>query len=129
MKVIDPGHRYTLNELDVKIPDLPQYLTFVKREGPNYPGNVGHYPGTTIQEVCRCLIDRLKLVFTQEPCDEDIAAISNLRETIWLLERRAAWRHGRNWPQNVDDKFWMHLIETYPTCNKCGHIGCKGSCH
>jgi hypothetical protein len=48
MKVIDPGHYYELNVLDGDLP-LPAYLRFVKREGPGYPGNKDHYPGTTCQ--------------------------------------------------------------------------------
>lgn len=62
MKVIDPGHVYDLRSLDG---EQLNRLVFVKREGPSYPGNVGHYPGTTMQEVLRALIDRLP---PRSPC-------------------------------------------------------------
>lgn len=48
---------------------------FVKREGEHFPGNVGHYPGTTMQEVLRVLIDRAKYVNSQIPCLETEMAI------------------------------------------------------
>jgi hypothetical protein len=55
MKVLEAGHKYELLSLDG---GEPQILTFVKREGEGYPGNVGHHPGTTLQEVLRAEIDR-----------------------------------------------------------------------
>lgn len=121
MNVLDPGHEYELNSLDGGDPIL---LTFVKREGRGYPGNVGQHPGTTIQEVCRALIDRLRYVYCQIPCNEDLRSIEHLRRVIAELESRAADRHGRS-----GLKLWGHpAIELCPTCPTCGHIGCGDTC-
>jgi hypothetical protein len=43
MRIIDPGHDYILSVYDG---EGEQRLTFMKREGPGFPGNIGHYPGT-----------------------------------------------------------------------------------
>lgn len=121
MKVLDPGHRYLLGTLDGHI-DHQVELIFVKRYGPNYPGNVGSYAGTTIQEVCRALIDRLKYLDQQIPCPENKHAQHYLRAAIWQMEQRAAKRHGRT--LDVDP----FTIEELETCPKCLHIGCEGTC-
>lgn len=126
MKVVDPGHKYALNLLDDEY-DLKFLLTFVKREGENYPGNVGHYSGVNIQEVLRALIDRVKYLNNQIKDKRNYVVIDCLRESLWALECRAAERHNR-FDRFITD-FEMLLIETYPTCNKCGHIGCNGECH
>jgi hypothetical protein len=120
MKIIDPGHVYDLQNLDGPSTST---LYFVKREGPGYPGNVGHHEGTNMQEVLRALIDRLKYVNGQAPDNRNALSIAHLRTTLWLLEDRAADRHGRE--LNVD----MLGIELLPTCPKCGHLGCVGACH
>lgn len=136
MKVIDPGHVYELKWLDGE-PDVQSRscteecsqnrLTFVKREGAGYPGNVGHHPGTTIQEVLRALIDRVNYLDNQIPHSANQSVITKLREAIGHLEFRAAARHGRDL-----QPFLMRMgqhIEDLPTCPKCLHIGCSGSCH
>jgi len=121
VKVIDPGHDYLLGTLDGS---TEVRLTFVKREGPGYPGNVGHHSGTTMQECLRALIDRAKYVNEQIPCPETESAIDLMRATILLFEIRAARRHGRE--LTTSRLLWL---EDEPTCSKCGHIGCDGSCH
>lgn len=128
MEIIDPGHQYHLRSLD-----LPeghergfQTLTFVKREGPGYPGNSSHHPGTTTQEVLRVLIDRAFYVDNQIADEANQKVIRNLREAIFYLEERAARRHGRPFPPMVDI---IDGIEKIPTCHKCNHIGCEGNCH
>ncbi len=120
MKVIDPGHEYLLDSYDGGEP-VP--LVFMKREGEGYPFNVGHHPGTNCQEVLRVLIDRVKYLQKQIPCDENHGLLTHLRGALFCLEYRAARRHGR----------LLHLpsenppeIEDYPTCSGCGHIGCEG---
>lgn len=98
-------------------------LTFVKREGDGYPGNVGHYPGTTTQEVLRALIDRTEYVNNQIPCEENLEVLRHLRSAILQLEDRAAFRHGRVLPDiELED------IERLSTCSICGHIGCEETC-
>lgn len=59
MTVIDPGHEYLMDSLDG---EQTNRLVFVKRQGVKYPGNVGAHPGTTMQEVLRALLERLKYV-------------------------------------------------------------------
>lgn len=138
MKVIDPGHIYELAWLDGlpyllttgdSLTDKTAYqqgsntLVFVKREGDKFPGNIGHHAGTNIQEVLRALMDRLKYLDNQIHDERNNVCIEYLRRTIWLLEDRAAERHGREFD------YFPNNIELEPTCNKCGHIGCMGDCH
>lgn len=143
MKIIDPGHVYNLDWLDGSPLSRESELSFVKREGDGYPGNVGHYPGTTLQEVIRALIDRVKYLDRQVPDWRNKSILYLLRQCIWLLELRAAQRHHRplelrtimlpivigrdvHWLENTRDEF-SH-IESLPVCRKCLHIGCPGSC-
>lgn len=124
MVVLDPGHKYLLTELDIEDVAKLQTLTFVKREGKLYPGNVGHHQGTTTQEVLRALIDRIVYVNRQIYDNTNIALLHHLRESIWYLEYRAARRHGRA----PLDRAMIGVIETLRTCSECGHIGCQGEC-
>lgn len=117
MKVIDPGHVYELASLDG---GDPWRLTFVKREGSGYHGNVGHHPGTTMQEVLRALIERANYVNRQIPCAETEAAIGLLEAALVLFELRAARRHGREPVATVEEMVYGE------TCWKCGHVGCRG---
>lgn len=118
MKVIDPGHTYQLDGLDG---GTPQTIRFVKRCEPpeKYPGNVGAYPGTTIQEVLRVLIDRAQYVGRQLPCEETDRAIEAMRDAIRRLEERAARRHDRA-PSPAPTR-----PELERTCPTCGHIRCE----
>lgn len=122
MKVIDPGHKFALRNLDAGADVTPQYIEFVKRVGPKYGDNAGPHPGTTIQEVCRALISRLNFVDDMEHDVANHVAISNLRNVLRALETRAAKRHGRPTPLFVD------AIEEMAVCPLCGHIGCSGEC-
>jgi hypothetical protein len=121
--ILDPGHQYALRSLDSES-DETVTLTFVKREGPGYPGNQGHHSGTTTQEVLRALIDRGEYVNRQVPCAETEAATELLRSALLLLELRAARRHGRflDMP-SVDRAVYAQC------CSKCNHVGCDGNCH
>lgn len=124
MIVKDPGHCYLLDYLDAKMGDEKQgMLTFVKRVGDKYPGNTYGHAGTNIQEVLRALIERVKYVNNQIPCSQNEIILLKLRESILLLEERAAIRHGREPIRK------SYEIELAPTCSKCGHIGCQGECH
>ena len=98
-----------------------QRLTFVKREGDKYPGNVGSYSGTTMQEVLRALIERAKYVYRQAPCDETGRCILMWERSILLLEQRAARRHGRELTVDFQD-----VIDGIDKCERCGHVGCPG---
>lgn len=123
MKVLDPGHYYELANLDVdpKLVMTP-HLAFVKREGPGYPGNVGHHQGTTVQEVLRACIDRLQYVNAQDWSDFTDEARACLMQAVYLLEYRAALRHDRTPPSETDAVFGQ-------CCPKCNHVGCVGGCH
>lgn len=119
MNVLDPGHIYLLDQLD---DDSKERLIFVKREGIGYPGNVGHYPGTNLQEVLRALIDRVSYLNNQIPDIRNSQIKHKLRECLVLLEERAAERHGRV------INLLFGRVEDYATCKKCGHIQCSGEC-
>lgn len=123
MNVRDPGHRFDLALLDQKEWEPPfATITYVKREGPGYPGNVGSYSGTTLQESWRAEIARLKYLNAQVEHPYNTMIIGMLRSAISLLETRAAVRHGRRLPGFQVD------VESMITCPKCLHIGCDGSC-
>lgn len=125
MKTTDPGHQYILETLD----DGGNFsaLTFVKREGPKYPGNVGHYGGTNLQEIWRASIARLRYLDAQDNCSENFIIIRSLQEAIYLLEIRAARRHGVTFPVlKIAVMMESNEIEDIPFCKDCGHILCKG---
>ncbi len=123
MEIIDPGHRYRLRNLDGYGSNI---LQFVKREGHKYPGNIGQYEGTNMQEVLRVLIDRLKYLDKQDHSDENELCITLLRTCIARLEVRAAIRHKRKIPKEC---YNTQMIEIKAVCRDCGHIGCKGECN
>lgn len=117
MKVIDPGHDYDLRTLDMG--DRTVRLVFVKREGVDYPGNVGHHGGTTMQEVIRALIDRGRYVNAQKPNAETEAAIEHLSIANFLLESRAARLKGR--PLAAAS---LREFESLPVCDRHLHVSC-----
>jgi hypothetical protein len=117
MKVLDPGHEYRLSTIDDPYGVETIALRFVKREGEGYPGNVGHYSGTIIQEALRACIDRLKYVNNQIPDDRNIDVAHHLRCALFLLEDRAAERHGKNLGEDVK----IVGIENLPV-GKNGHL-------
>jgi hypothetical protein len=144
MKVTDPGHTYELDWLDGLPIGVPlrraqadgavadgdifeNRLIFVKREGDGYPGNVGHHPGTNMQEVLRALIDRVKYLNAQVPDGRNGMVVRHLRGALLWLEDRAADRHGRT----LDPHTWNvdRAIELEPACPECGHVGhAAGAC-
>lgn len=120
MKVIDRGHIYELASLDG---GAPQTLVFVKRFDPKdpsrFPGNFNAHPGTTLQNVIRALLERMRYLQGQIWCVENFIGIPLLRIVLWLLEFRAGRRHG---------KFYVHRLkfsEVAPMCQNCGHTDCK----
>ncbi len=115
MIVLDPGHDFVLSNLDGQ---SQSRLTFVKREGERFPGNFGHHPGTTSQEVVRALINRAQYVQRQIPCWQTRLSVHLMRAVIWLYEHRAARTHGRRWFRR------LRGVELLPTCIACGHIDC-----
>jgi len=120
-KVIDPGHHYQLLVLDGFSND-ERDLQFVKRcdraRPERYPGNTNSYPGTTLQSVIRCLIERLHYLQGQVWCLENWVILRALGLALWLLEFRAARRHKR---------FYWHgpkFATTARMCSMCGHTQC-----
>ncbi len=128
-EVLDKGHRYELLSLDddEQIGNFTgrfyQTLTFVKRcdlQNPErFPGNENAYPGTTVQSVVRALLERLRYLQNQIWSLENVFVIFCLRCVLWLMEFRAARRHGHT--------YWKSLTfaETEPLCQKCGHTICE----
>jgi hypothetical protein len=86
MRVIYPGHRYVLSELDGTSTNA--VLQFVQRRPHHEPA-----PGTTNQEVCRALIDRVKVLDAEVPWFGNAKILEHLREVIFLHEIRVYHRH------------------------------------
>jgi hypothetical protein len=118
MRITDPGHRYELLVLDDEHKMLLCPLVFVKREGLNYPGNVGHHPGTTTQEVLRACIARAWYVNEQIPCWQTRLSIFLMSLVVWLYEQRASKRHGWRVPGISE------AVLSKP-CSHCGHVCCE----
>lgn len=125
-KVIDHGHEYELLTLDG---EMAQTLTFVKRFDPNdptkFPGNFNAHPGTTMQSVIRCLIERIDYLENQIPHLNNEMVRMNLVNCLWLLEERAAERHGYGFDLSPE------AVLSMPMCNHCGHVVCRelGNAH
>jgi hypothetical protein len=116
MKIIDPGHEYLLDAIDG---GDQQRLVFVKRQGRNYPGNVGAHPGILTQEALRACLDRAIYMNTQASCAETDVIIASLRTAIFAFEVRAARCRGTSIVlANLSD------LDFAPTCPTCGHIQC-----
>jgi hypothetical protein len=120
MIVLDDGHKYELATLDG---GFPQQLTFVKRhsveEPDKFPGNFNSYPGTTLQNVIRALLNRMRYLNGQVWSFENTFILCFLKVSLWLLEFRAARRHGKFYLRGLD------FAENEPMCVKCGHTFCK----
>ena len=116
MQVIDPGHEYLLEPIDG---GKPQKITFVKREGRNYPGNEDAHAGILTQEALRACLDRALYMNAQASCAETDIIIASLRTAIFAFEVRAArCRETAIVLPHLDE------IGGYPTCATCGHIQC-----
>lgn len=123
VRVLDAGHRYELGSLDG---EHHQTLQFVKRcdlERPwRYPGNTNSHPGATIQIVIRALLDRVSYLQGQIWCLENWIITKMLQLSLWLLEIRAARRHGLT--------YWhgLRFAAQAPICGTCGHTTCEHGC-
>ena len=119
MKIVDPGHIYILQ--GNKNTD-PCTLLFFKDEAINDSG----HGGTTNQEVCRALIDRIKFLNNQQPCILNETMIIFLRSVIELHEMRAAEQKGididviQSWFRSLR-QLGVH-IETIAPRRSDGHI-------
>lgn len=117
MKILDVGHKYELLSIDGK---HHQILQFVKREGIGFPGNKGHYPGTTMQDVIHCILNRMRYLNNQIPCIENEVIINSLQTCLLMLEQRAAKRHGIEF-----EPVTLEMLEMMLLCTKCGHTTCN----
>lgn len=100
MKVLDPGHRYSV----VSVPEFPggdrndQIIQFRK----TLPG--GGRVGTNCQELLRVLIDRVKFLDNELPHQVNADILLKLREALVLFEARALERKvttGKLEPEHV----------------------------
>lgn len=94
MKVIDPGHQYSLTTWGNKQPviittDGDTALTFLKRSTKNLWYGRDTYGGTNTQEVLRACIDRTKYLYSTLPSMETADALYHLRMALYLYEVRA----------------------------------------
>lgn len=87
MKVLDPSHRYLLDNL---FDFGEQTLQFYK--DPKIHGEGQHQIGTSCQEVIRALIDRVQTLHMECPAPENAFIISGLRQAIVGFEARALRR-------------------------------------
>ena len=76
MRIVEPGHHYFIANKN----DGYQEIKFVNA--------VSGEDGVIIQEVLRCLIDRMLFMDNQLPHDFNKSVISNLRDALVLLESR-----------------------------------------
>jgi len=117
MRILDPGHRYSILSFDGA---CEQYIQFMKRVGPKFPGNEEAYPGTNCQELLRVLIDRVKYLENQVPCVENKLILSSLENALFLFEARAARRHGRDFKEETPSQ-----VAQLGYCSICGHVLCE----
>lgn len=87
MKVIKPGHRYIIDELDA-LDGAPEtsMIQFVDR------GHGRNEQGTTCQELLRVLIDRVKFLDSELHWERNKEIIFHLRKALLLFEVRALER-------------------------------------
>lgn len=117
--VLDRGHKYELLTLDGI---TYQELTFVKRcdltNPKKFPGNINSYPGTTVQSVVRCLLERMRYLQNQIWSLENVFVILFFRIILWLMEFRGARRHRKLYLKSLT------FAEVTPMCPTCGHTFC-----
>jgi hypothetical protein len=113
MKVIDPGHRYEVKNVDGK---GRQTVQFVKRRGwdAELLPEDQREEGIQSQELLRVLIDRTIYLHTEQPWQENVKIIHHLRDALRLYESRAARRHIEK----------LSMPERHDACSHCGHILC-----
>lgn len=95
MEIIEQGHEYALKDFAGEADN--QILKFIKK-APVSPGStemevVMH--GTTNEAVLEVLIDRLTYLQEKMPCEENLAALANLKSALEILNERTAKRKER----------------------------------
>ncbi len=105
MKVLRPGHVYSLDQLDS---EEKQELTFVSR-APLHEV----YPGVQNQEVLRVLINRVKFLDREVSWPRNVDILKHLRLALVLHEVRALERKVQK------EKLFPEYVEVNP---KDGHF-------
>lgn len=108
MKILYPGHKYELRQLDENLTTPPGILQFVQRE-PLHPP----VPGTTNQEVCRAMIDRIKVLDAEKPWWGNGDILRNLRMVIQLHETRAYERKREKAGLGKDPEFAAATVHNW----------------
>lgn len=86
MRVLDPGHRYALANLESEGETILQFM-----KDPALHDGEG-YPGPSCQEVLRAVIDRVQELNRERPDIENAIIIHDLRHAIAAFEGRALRR-------------------------------------
>jgi hypothetical protein len=91
MKILAPGHKYELENVGGEGVQQIQFIEKVKSgDDLKIVQN-----GTTTEEVISILIDRIKFLQVQLPCDENEVVISNLEGALTELQKRTEDRQAR----------------------------------
>ena len=88
MKILKPGHSYRLASADESGPS--QDIDFVRG-----PAEARESMGTTNEEVLCMLIDRMKFLNSEVPCEESEIVIHNLESALLALHVRTMNRKSR----------------------------------
>lgn len=111
MRIIEPGHVYAMANVDG---DGEQAVWFVRRRDERAELLPVFTPGVLSQELLRVLIDRVRYLNDEDPCDEDVRIIANLRDCLRLFEARASRRTIEKMP----------MPEMAEACPICHHLLC-----
>ena len=121
MEINDPGYAYSLEILNQDDGvNTPNIIQFVNKD----------YSGTTMQEVLRVLISKIKHEDTEFPSVFNNNIILILREAIYHLE----YKHSsfqclmKEFYDEIRTTNWSKAykgIEDIIPCNKCGYFVCK----
>lgn len=113
MKILDPGHEYEVENIDGS---GTQKIQFVKRRDSKAEllPESQREEGIQSQELLRVLIDRTIYLHTEQPWQENVKIVQNLRDCLRLYESRAARRHIEK----------LSMPERFDTCKECGHLLC-----
>lgn len=113
MKVIDPGHVYEVENIDG---DGTQIIQFVQRRGwdAELLPEEEREEGIQSQELLRVLIDRTLYLHAEQPWQENVKIVHNLRDALRLYEARAARRSIER----------LSMPERAKNCASCGHVLC-----
>ena len=98
MQILTEGHRYVAANFEN--PNTGQTIQFIEKiPHPNavLPGElVTVNDGTTNEELCAILIDRMHYLQGKFPCRENAVAITHFETGLLWLEKRTADRKNRN---------------------------------